>query len=448
MSSFEGSIEYFGNRGFDECEITKVTKDIVTIRITDSNVAEIKHNFEENFGVRIIHRKRIISYQTEKLENLYSMLDDMPHSDIREIQFWESLPHEIGAVESLDETFDDKLDDIGGADAADIAQEMINSTTHDKISNITGSLNIISEIFEIGNSHGLYGLDKATYISGMINADSKAGASGFGHNCCRTLDAFSADMIGNDSKEMCLASEHPVKCDAGQRTLVLEPYSVGELLAFVIYPNFGLRQYAEKTSCLTGKLRKKVAAECFTLEDNPHIPQGIGTRPFDDEGVSTMPNLLIEDGLFYNIFSNTYDAFKWGVESTGNASRPSNLMGRGANPIPGSAPHNLRVIPGDMSRDEAIQDTRHGVLVGRLWYTYALNPIRGDFSCTARSGIQLIENGEIVGPVKPVRITHNLPTMLYDISGVCDDEKNVMQWASLPSITPSLRVENVPVMPV
>ena len=41
-----------------------------------------------------------------------------------------------------------------------------------------------------------------------------------------------------------------------------------------------------------------------------------------------------------------------------------------------------------MTQDEMIQDTKHGLLVGRLWYTYAVNPIKGDFSCTARSGIK------------------------------------------------------------
>ena len=47
-----------------------------------------------------------------------------------------------------------------------------------------------------------------------------------------------------------------------------------------------------------------------------------------------------------------------------------------------------------------IKDTKHGLLIGRLWYTYAVNPIKGDFSCTARSGIRIIENGEVKGTWK------------------------------------------------
>jgi PmbA protein len=125
---------------------------------------------------------------------------------------------------------------------------------------------------------------------------------------------------------------------------------------------------------------------------------------------------LIEKGIFKNTYSNLFDSYKEAEQSTGNASRPGSPMGRSAEPIPISSPHNLKIIPGDQSQEEMIKETKHGLLVGRLWYTYAVNPIKGDFSCTARSGIRIIENGEIKGPGKSVRIIHNLPTMMKNIS--------------------------------
>ena len=39
-------------------------KRITTIRITDSKVAEIKKNIDESYGIRLIHKKKIISVQT------------------------------------------------------------------------------------------------------------------------------------------------------------------------------------------------------------------------------------------------------------------------------------------------------------------------------------------------------------------------------------------------
>ena len=120
-------------------------------------------------------------------------------------------------------------------------------------------------------------------------------------------------------------------------------------------------------------------------------------------------------------------------------------MGRSTEPIPISAPHNLKIISGDQSQEEMIKETKQGLLIGRLWYTYAVNPIRGDFSCTARSGIKIIKNGEIKDSGKSIRIIHNLPTMMKNISAIGNNQKNVIQWASLPSITPSIKIENIPI---
>jgi len=47
------------------------------------------------------------------------------------------------------------------------------------------------------------------------------------------------------------------------------------------------------------------------------------------------------------------------------------------------------------------------------------------------------------GPGKSVRIIHNLSTLLKNISEIGNNPKNVIQWASLPSIVPSLKAENI-----
>jgi PmbA protein len=123
-------------------------------------------------------------------------------------------------------------------------------------------------------------------------------------------------------------------------------------------------------------------------------------------------------------------------------------MGRAAHPIPMPLPHNLRVKEGDTTKEKIIQETKRGLLVGRLWYTYAVNPERGDFSCTARSGVRIIESGNITKAGKSVRIVHNLPIMLQNISAISNDSKNVLQWNALPCITPSVRADDIRVNPI
>jgi PmbA protein len=447
LSALEKALSHSNKIGIDECDIIRVKKKITTVRITDSEIAEIKQNFDDSYGIRLIHDKKITSTITTNGEEIEKTIDNAfsASSNLKSREFWKGLPYKVNH-RVLDGTFDEKLDQISGSKSADIAQSMINSSANDKINTITGSLNIVSENFELLNSNGLNFKDRATYISGILNAESEHGeipVSGIGHASGRTLSNFSAEQIGTDAKTMCLESINPQKVNSDSYSIIFEPYSVGELLAFVVAANFNFKTFSEKKSCFSNNFEKEIGVEQLNLVDDPHIPEGIGTKSVDDEGIETRKKNLIEKGIFKNTYSNLFDSYKEEKESTGNASRPGSPMGRSAEPIPISAPHNLKVIPGDQSQEEMIKETKHGLLVGRLWYTYAVNPIRGDFSCTARSGIRIIENGEIVSSGRSVRIIHNLPAMLKNISAIGNNQRNVIQWASLPSITPSIKAENI-----
>ena len=450
MSALERALTHSNNIGIDECEVVVVKKNITTVRITDSEIVEIKQNFDENYGIRLIHQKKIASIQTTNKEKITDSIDEglKIALKLKSREFWRGLPDKKG-VTQLEGTFDQKLKDISGSKAADIAQNMINSSENKKIDTITGSLNIVYEDFELGNSKGLNFNHKSTYISGIINAESEQSTlpvSGIGHACGRTLSKFSPEQIGTDAKKMCIESINPQKINSDKYSIIFDPYSVGELLSFVVASNFNFKTMSEKKSCFLNNFKNKISVDEFNLIDDPHIPEGIGTKAIDDEGVKTKKIKLIENGIFENVFSNSYDSYKeGGKESSGNAIRMGSPMGRSADPIPISAPHNLTVTPGNTSQEDMIKDTKHGLLVGRLWYTYPVNPIKGDFSCTARSGVRTIENGKIKGPGKSVRIVHNLTTLLKNISSIGNDQRRVIQWASLPSITPSIKVENISV---
>jgi len=434
----------------DECEAFFVERKTTTIRITDSEIAELKQNQERGLAVRIIHQKRIGSAKTTNFENNIVEKAVQSTSLIKPNNFWKSLPFNKKSL-IVEKTFDKKLAEISGVEAADIAQEMINSAKQQRITTISGSLNIVSEHIEIANSNGLNCTDNATYIAGNINADSDYGStlvSGVGAVSCRTANEFSAETVGMDAAEMCVNSINPASCQSETYSIIFEPYAIGEMLAFVFSSNFNLKTYSEKRSCFIDKFGKKIATENFNLIDDPHYPEGIGSKSFDDEGVPTLPSHLIKASIFTNTFSDSFYAFKEGKESTGNASRMGSPMGRNAQPIPFPLPHNLRIDGKGETKDEMIKNTKKGLLVGRLWYTYLVNPERGDFSCTARSGIRIIENGIIKKPSKSVRIVHNLPTLLQNVSAIGKDTKNVLQWSSLPCITPSIKVDGVKVIPI
>ena len=450
MSALDKAITHSKKIGVDEFEIIAIKKNITTVRITDSEIVEIKQNFDKSYGMRLINQKRITSLQTTNIEKITDVMDEGLKTTIKlkPRKFWKGLPQKKENIR-IEGTFDKKLKHISGSNATDIAQNMINLSENKKIDTITGSLNIIYEDFELNNSNGLNFNNESTYISGIINAESEQSTvpvSGIGHACGRTLSEFSSEQIGIDAKNMCTNSINPKKIDSDTYSIIFEPYSVGEILSFVVASNFNFKTFKEKKSCFSNKYKEKISMEEFNLTDNPHIPEGIGTKSIDSEGIKTEKSELIENGVFTNVFSNLYDSYKEGEkESSGNAIRIGSPMGNSAEPIPVSAPHNLIVTPGKSKQEDMIKNTKQGILIGRLWYTYAVNPIKGDFSCTARSGIQIIENGEVIGPGRSVRIVHNLTNLLNNISDIGKDQSRVMQWASLPSITPSIKVENISV---
>ena len=452
MSACEKILSKAKSLNLDECEAFYVERKVTTIRITDSEIAELKRNQERSLAVRIIHEKRIGSAKTTNFENSGEIIEKALQSTalVKPKNFWRSLPPTVN-FSTVERTYDKKLVEISGVEASDIAQTMINAAKHQKVTTISGSLNIVSENIEIANSNGLNCTDKATYIAGNINADSDHGivpVSGVGAVSSRTVNGFSAETVGSDASEMCINSINPESCQSEIYSIIFEPYAIGEMLAFVFSSNFNLKTYSEKRSCFADKLGKNIAVQNFNLIDDPHHPEGIGSKPFDDEGIPTLPRYLIKSGIFTNIFSDSFYAFKEGMESTGNASRMGAPMGRTAQPIPFPLPHNLRIDGNGITKEEIIKNTKKGLLVGRLWYTYPVNPERGDFSCTARSGIRIIENGIIKKPGKSVRIVHNLPILLQNISAVGNDVKNVLQWGSLPCITPTVKVEGIKVVPI
>jgi len=193
---------------------------------------------------------------------------------------------------------------------------------------------------------------------------------------------------------------------------------------------------------------KSISVDELSILDEPRRYDGLGSKSFDDEGVATYNKYVVEDGVMKGLVYDSFYAYKDNVKSTGNAVRSGYPVGRGVNPLPYPSFHNIVVRDGSYRKDEIIKDTKHGLIVGRLWYTYAVNPEQGDFSCTARSGIFEVKDGEVIGARRMVRIVDNLKRVLMNISAIGRDSRQILQWHAIPCITPSIRVDGVRIVPL
>ncbi len=190
--------------------------------------------------------------------------------------------------------------------------------------------------------------------------------------------------------------------------VVLESNLARDLLGDIFNAASG-ESIFRKASFLVGQLGEQIANERLTVIDDGLIPRGLGSRPFDGEGLPTRRTVVISGGVLESYLLNSYTARKLGLRSTGNA---------GLSGPPGVGAGNLYIERGPYSPDEIIKSVSKGLLVTEL-LGFGVNIVTGDYSRSA-GGIW-IENGELTFPVQGVTIAGNLKEMLNSIEMVGND---------------------------
>src|SRR5690606_27438896 len=113
---------------------------------------------------------------------------------------------------------------------------------------------------------------------------------------------------------------------------------------------------ARGASFLKDRLGQPVLPKGVDLVDDPFRPRGLGSTPFDDEGVAVTRRAIVEDGVLTTWLLNSAAAAQLGLASTGHASR--GLAGP-----PGVSTHNLHLEAGDRTLDGLMADAGDGLLI-------------------------------------------------------------------------------------
>lgn len=173
----------------------------------------------------------------------------------------------------------------------------------------------------------------------------------------------------------------------------------------------------QKRSCLADKKGQKVGSSHFTLVDDPFIPEALGSRLFDGDGIAAQKRVMVESGVLKEFFVDWYYSRKLGWKPTT------------------ASPSNLVIPPGKRSVQEIMKDLGRGILItGFIGGNF--NPTTGDVSI----GIfgQLFEKGEPVQAIAEMNIAGNLLQLCHQLIEVANDP-----WVSSPMRTPSLVFEGI-----
>lgn len=223
-----------------------------------------------------------------------------------------------------------------------------------------------------------------------------------------------------------LKSADAVGANAGERTVErLSPRKIKSQSAPVIFDNRLSRSLlshlsgavnggaiARGVSYLKDKLGAQIFAEHINIIDDPHMPRGAGSRPFDGEGVANGPITLIESGVLTSWILNSAQARQLELETNARATR-------GTGGAPGSSSTNLYLKPGEKTPTALMTEAGEGLIVTDM-FGPQVNPNTGDYSVGC-SGFWF-KDGARAFPVSEITIAGNLLEMFKTLQPANDLE--------------------------
>jgi len=242
-------------------------------------------------------------------------------------------------------------------------------------------------------------------------------------------DLLAPEEVGRIAAERTLRRLGARPVSTCEVPVVFDPETADEILGHVFRALSGYSVFRNATF-LKGRLGEVVASPLLTVVDEGRRPRGLGSRPFDGEGLPTRRNVPIEAGVLRHYLCDSYAARKIGARSTGSARR-------GVSGGPSVGPGNLCFAAGETKPEDIVGGVERGFYVTDL-IGFGVDLVSGDYSQGAAG--QWIEGGRLVHAVNEVTVAGNLKQMLLDVDAVGSD----LEFRG-SSAAPTLRVRKMTV---
>ena len=286
------------------------------------------------------------------------------------------------------------------------------------------------------------------YVTAMVE---KGDAKGSGYSVHLRLNDLGGEA-GNEAAQNATNSLNGIRVPSGDYPVIFGPQPIAELLNNLILPSCTVSSFYSLESCFLGKLGSQVASDMLTMVDKGNAPGLIGSKGITCEGLPTGETVLIKEGVLSGLLSEWYEyqrilndpkaKEKLGVDPSDfrhalvprNGFRFARGGGRSFGMLPAAAATNIVFESrAGTELETLIGNVKRGIMVGRLWYTYAVNTLRaGDFTGTVTADSYFIEDGRIKAPIKvnTLRINDNISNILMGIRGMTSDTRPTLRWAA------------------
>ena len=427
-------------KGASEVEVYFYEGNAKNAIIERGQITKSNKILDRGLGIRVVIRKAVGFAYTNAIETdesigevIVSALNAAKAS--KPDNNWNGFP-ENSQYFQTENTYDRKIVQLRSEDLVATAYEMLDAATNAKknVLPIEGGVSAASFSSAIANSNGVRGFDRGTFVECSLAAVMKKRniitPVCFEYSAERTY-RIKPTWVGKEAARLASSALNTKTVETKTTNLILTQFAIQSLFSNTLINAVRADNIQRNQSPFKDKLEEKIGSEILTIQDDGLLAGGLGTTPFDGEGVPQQKTNIIKKGILKNFLYDNYTAKKDDKNSTGNASRAGYLS------TPSIGATNFRILPGNKTPEQLIQEIDDGLLVYYLQGAHSSNPVTGDFSVVATPAWK-IKNGEISHSTRGVMLAGNIFDALKNVKLIANNERKL---GSI--ISPWILVNNV-----
>ncbi len=408
-------------KGADQAEVFFRSYRTLSVEVKDQAVESLSSSFSSGYSVRVVRNSRLgFSFSTDPEECDLVIGRAIEAADASDEDAFLALPApgRLQDVPVFDEAVRDMPEEEAVSRALEIEQAAFAADSRvtrvrKPAASFSVSETIIASSTGVNAQYGSTSCSAQATVVAAAGEDSQSGWDYAGSRFLRDVPFASVGATAARSAVRLLGA----RTMHGMRTGVILDAAVANDFLGLFAAALSAEAVQKGKSLLAGKLGSRVVSPAMNITDSGLLPGRLGSRPLDDEGVSTRTTPLIAQGMLLSYLFNTYTARKGNASTTGNAIRS------GASSLPSVGITNLYLEPANPSHrapaDRMLRELGRGLYIVDAMGVHTANPISGDFSVGV-TGLW-IENGAVSHPVKEAVISGNLLELFGKVALLGDD---------------------------
>ncbi len=204
--------------------------------------------------------------------------------------------------------------------------------------------------------------------------------------------------------------------DTGRMPVIFTPRAL-YFFTVSLTEGIGADNIYRQTSPLQEKLGERIFSPAINITDRPHMEDAGSRRYFDDEGIPTRQQVIVDEGVLENYIYDLEHAARMEEKPRGNGLKRSLFSSGMGVPVSPSLVNPV-IDPGETDKEDMISGLNEGIMVENIVGFHSSNYSQGHFSVQAHG--YHIQEGELKGRLEDVMIAGNIYEDFMEVEAVGD----------------------------